>query len=143
MGIEENKALVEKWIDGFNKGNFDIVDEVFSDDFIAYHSTGFTVDREQYKSAIQNICTNVFPDTYRTIEDIIVTEDRAAEFHTWVGTQTGEWRNTPPTNKKIKVREMHFIRFKDGKISELRQYGDAYGMLYQLDITPWWEEKID
>ena len=143
MGIEENKLLIEKWVDEFNKKNFDVVDKIFTDNFSAYHSTGIVVDRQQYKSAIQNLSTNVFPDTYRTIEDVIVTEDRAALFMTWIGTNIGEWRDNPPTNKKIKVREIYYLRFENGKISENRAYGDAYGMLYQLGMTPWWEETID
>ena len=143
MGVEENKKLIEKWIDEFNKRNFAIVDEIFTDDFVAHHSTGLVFNREQMKAAIEGLSTNIFPDTYRTIEDVIVTEDRAALFMTWIGTQKGEWRDSPPTNKKIKVRELYFLSFKNGKISENRAYGDPYGMLYQLGITPWWEEKID
>ena len=143
MGIEENKKVIEEWVDEFNKGNFDIVDRVFTDDFTAHHSIGFVADKQQYRDSIKNLSTNVFPDIHRTIEDVIVTEDRAALFTTWIGTHTGEWRSAAPTGKKIKVREIYFLKFEDGRISENQAYGDSYGMLYQLGITPWWEEKVD
>lgn len=136
MSVEKNMGLIQRVHEEVNRGNFDVMDECFSDDFRAYHSSGMVVDRSGYKQAIKNLSTNVFPDIRRTIHDVIVTEDRAALFFTWTGTHTGEWRGKPPTGKKITVREIYFLRFKNDKITEYQAYGDAYGMYHKLGMTP-------
>ena len=87
--VKENKEVIEKWLNEVNKGNFDVMDEIFTNDFSAHHSIGFVVDRQRYKDAIKNLATNVFPDIHRTLVDTIVTDDRAAVFYTWTGTDTG------------------------------------------------------
>ena len=46
--VEENKALIYKLYDEYNKGNYDFYDECFSDDFIAYRPNA-TLDKAGYK----------------------------------------------------------------------------------------------
>ena len=134
MGIEENEALVRKVINETNKGNYDIIDECFADDFIRTRP-GSKVDRDGFKQFLL-IMYKGFPDTERTIVDLIVTEDRAAIYFTWTGTHTGEFMGFPATGKKIRVKEVYFMRFKDGKISEYRQFGDTNSMRQQLGAEP-------
>ena len=131
MSVEENKALIYKVYDEYNKENYDVYDECFADDFISIRHDGNTLDKESYKQFLIMIKTG-FPDIHRTMEDIIVTEDRAALYFTWTGTDKFEFQGRTPTGKLIKVKEVYFIRFKDGKISEYRQYGDTHSMRYQL-----------
>src|SRR3972149_2925542 len=123
MSIEQNKALIHKVIDEYNKGNYDVYDECFADDFVSYRSNGSVMDKKAYKEWLVSISSG-FPGMQRTIQDIIVTEDRAALYYTRTGTDNLQRQGRPPTGKMIKVKEGYFIRFKDGKISEYRQYGE-------------------
>ena len=131
MGIKENEALIRKVYDEFNKGNYDVVDEYYADNFVNFRHDGATQDRDGFKGFFAMV-KKLFPDIKRTIEDLIVTEDRAALFFTWTGTDSVGTDTRQPTGKQIKVREIYFMRFDNGKISEYRQYGDGYGMMFQL-----------
>ena len=131
---EENEALVRKVFNETNKGNYDIIDECFTDDFIRTRP-GHKADRDGFKQFLLTMYKG-FPDTERTIVDLIVTEDRAAIYFTWTGTHTGEFMGFPATGKKIRVKEVYFMRFKDGKISEYRQFGDTNSMRQQLGADP-------
>ena len=133
MGIEENKALIFKLYEEYNKGNYDFFDECVTDDFVAVSNIGTKRDIANYKRFLLTM-RDSFPDTQRKIEDVIVTDDRAALFFTWTGTWTGEVMGVPPTGKKDTVREIYFMRFKNGKISEYRQYGDSYGMMFNFGV---------
>jgi steroid delta-isomerase-like uncharacterized protein len=131
MSVEENKALLYKIYDEYNKGNYDVYDECFSDDFLSYRWDGNVLDKKAYKQMLLGF-QDSFPGIQRTIQDIIVTEDRAALYYTWTGTDNFTRQGRTPTGKLLNVKEIYFIRFKNGKISEYRQYGDAYGLGYQL-----------
>ncbi|MFC1900757.1 ester cyclase [Chloroflexota bacterium] len=131
MSVEENEAVIRKVYAEFNKGNYDVIDECYTDNFVNYRASGNTQDREGFKQFFL-MMKDGFPDMQRTIQDLIVTEDRAALFFTWTGTDQWEYQGRTPTGKEITVREIYFIRFDNGKISEYRQYGDAYGMMFQL-----------
>jgi predicted ester cyclase len=131
MPVEENKALIYKIYDEYNKGNYDVYDECFNDDFLSYRWDGNVLDKKAYKKMLLGF-KDMFPGIQRTIQDIIVTEDRAALYFTWTGKDNFTFQGRKPTGKLLNVKEIYFIRFKNGKISEYRQYGDAYGMGYQM-----------
>ena len=132
MGVEENKALIYKLYEEYNKGNYDFYDECFSDDFIAYRPNA-TLDKAGYKQFLLR-AKDGFPDIHRVIEDLIVTEDRAALYYIWTGTDRLVMEGRTPTGKIIKVKETIFMSFKDGKISEFRPYGDQHSMAHQLGM---------
>jgi predicted ester cyclase len=133
MSVEENKTLIYKIYDEYNKGNYDIYDECFANDFLSYRWDGNVLDKKAYKQMLLGF-KEMFPGIQRTIQDIIVTEDRAALYFTWTGKDNYTSRGHTPTGKLLKVNELYFIRFKNGKVSEYRQYGDAYGMAVQLGV---------
>jgi steroid delta-isomerase-like uncharacterized protein len=133
MGAKENEALIRKIYDEYNKGNHDAFDDSFSDDFKVIRHDGNILDKPTYKQFLTNVTTR-YPDMHRVIQDLIVTEDRAALYYSWTGTDSVGTAERPASGKKLEVKELYFIRFTDGKISEYRQYSDAYGMMVQLGV---------
>ena len=61
MGIEENEAVIRRVYDEINKGNYDIIDECFTDDFVNVTYIGETRDRDGFKQFLKNIDSG-FPD---------------------------------------------------------------------------------
>ena len=133
MSVEDNKTLIYKIYDEYNKGNYDVYDECFSDDFLSYRWDGNILDKKAYKQMLLGF-KDMFPGIQRTIQDIVVTEDRAALYFTWTGKDNFGIPRRTPTGKMLNVKELYFIRFKNGKVSEYRQYGDAYGLAVQLGV---------
>lgn len=136
MGIEENKATIRKVIDETNKGNFDVMDEYFTDNFVAYHASGFALDKRQYKQSITNLSTNKFPDMHITIEDVIAEGDRVMVRETVSGTQKEKYGNIAPTGKAITIPRLTIYRFQSEKVAELWYLSDMLAFYQQLGVLP-------
>ena len=133
MSVEQNKALIYHIYEELNKGNHDVIDECFCDDFISYREKEEPGDRKRFKQFLMNMDAG-FPDIQRTIQDLIVTDDRAALYFTWIGTDNLKHQGRTPTGKLIKVKEVYFVRFRDGKVSEYRHYSEPHHMAQQLGV---------
>jgi predicted ester cyclase len=133
MPAKENKAIIYKVYDEFNKGNYDVIDEYFSDNFTLVRHNGESLDREGFKQLLIDM-TKGFSDIQRNIENVVVSDDRGALFFMWEGTDKWEYEGRTPTGNRIKVREIYFVCFEDGKISEYWQYSDSCNLAYQLGM---------
>ena len=121
MSIEENKAVVLRFWEQFNKGNLEVMDECFADNFVRYAIDGTVMDREGYR----HMCTslfNTYPDIQATIGDMVGEGDKVAFYFTWSGTHKGESKGNPPTGKRFTMIEAYFTRFEGGKIVEFRNF---------------------
>lgn len=108
---EQNKARVLRTNDElFHKGNLDIADEVFADD---YRDRG----PEFIKTFVSDLRT-AFPDIKVTIEHLVAEGDMVAWQRTHVGTHQGEYMGIPATGKKITWRTMIISHVVDGKVVE-------------------------
>ncbi len=67
MSLEENKALVRRFIDSYNERKLDSIDDYVSPDYVDHTNN---VNREGLKQLIA-MGLNAFPDWYEKIEDII------------------------------------------------------------------------
>ena len=121
MSVEENKAIIKRFWEECNKGNYDIIDEVCADNFVNYRIDGTTMDREGYKQLFKFI-SKTSPDTQATIGEMVAEGDLVAFYFTLAGTNTGEFMGNPPTGKRFSMMECYFTHFKDGKITEFRNF---------------------
>lgn len=121
MSIEENKAVILRFWEQFNKGNLEVMDECFSDNFVRYAIDGTVMDREGYRQMCTRLL-NTYPDLQVTIGDIVAEGDKVAFYFTLSGTRKGESKGNPPTGKYFAMSEAYFSRFEDGKIVEFRNF---------------------
>ena len=76
-----------------------------------------------------------FPDLKFTVNDIIISGDKAAVLNTLTGTNTGEFMGMPATNKTVTVMGIDWLVFnKDNKCTEHWGYFDDMGMMQQLGL---------
>ena len=135
MGVEENKAIHRRvYEEIWNKGNLDIVDEIFDDDYI-YHPLPQRRGPEYYKEMYHNF-TGAFSDFHCEIEDIIAEGDKVMIRTTITGTHTGEYWGVAPTGKQISITEIACVRIKDGKIVEEWGFPDMFNLMQQLGAIP-------
>jgi steroid delta-isomerase-like uncharacterized protein len=136
MSIEENKAIVRRLFEELNKGNIDILDEIFAPDFINHHpAPSTTPDKEGVKQFIANM-HNTFPDYRWDVEDLIAEGDKVVYRFTMQGTDKGGLMGMPPTGKKVVAEAIGIQRFVNGKAVERWNIGDSLGMLQKLGIIP-------
>ena len=119
MSSEENKAIVRKYVEVYNKQNLELADNFVASDYV-------DPDYPQLQGLealkqMMNMFYKAFPDFHETIEDIIAEGDKVWVLFTYTGTHKGEWLGLAPTGKKIKCKAIDIYRIADGKIVEGRR----------------------
>jgi steroid delta-isomerase-like uncharacterized protein len=132
VGLEQNKALVRRWIEeGFNKRDVKIADDLFVQDFIV---NGQKIGREGLKQSMTRHLS-AFPDLRVAINEIIAEGGKVVIWYTVQGTQKGEFDGVPPTGKQVNWVGADLFRIEGGKIVEARFVDDSLGRLRQLGAT--------
>ena len=121
---EENKAIFRRVLEeGYNKGNLDVVNDLFADNFVS-HSSGQGINGpEGIKQQITRNRT-ASPDLQITIEDQIAEGDKVSTLWTLTGTNTGPSEFGPATGKKVTITGISYTRISDGKINEYNHSTD-------------------
>ena len=136
MSLEENKAIVRRFIEAYNKRNLDSLDEFMAPDYFDHtHQVG-----PEGVKQLMNMGFKAFPDWHETIEDIIAEGDKVWVRVTYTGTHTGEWRGLAPTGKKITAMAVDIYRIVNGKLVEYRNVTDSLYFLKQLGAIEYTEK---
>ena len=136
MSTEENKAIVSRLFEELNKGNLDILDQIFAPDFVNHHpAPGMPPDKEGVKQFIVTM-HNTFSDYKWNVEDLIAEGDKVVYRFNMQGTDTGGLMGMPPTGRKVVAEAIGIQRFANGKVVERWNIADSLGMLQQLGIIP-------
>ena len=127
MSLEENKSIVRRWIEAYNRRELDF------DAFIApnYVDHSNKVDREGLKQLL-NVGLTAFPDWHETIEDIIAEGDKVWVWLSYTGTHKGDFMGLPPTGKKITSQAVDIYRIIDGKLAEYWNVTDNLNIFKQI-----------
>lgn len=127
------KVIEEAW----NKGNLDVLDEVYTTDFVQ-HRTPFPdyEGLEAYKEYIAGT-REAYPDLQFTIEEIVVDGDTAVVWATFQGTHEGQSMMfpIPPTGKQVTMKLCSIGHWVEGKAVEEWVYADWLGLMQQLGFT--------
>jgi len=138
---ERNKAIIRRFIEAYNKRNFDVFEELVAADYVDH--THQTKGREDFKHLF-TLAFNGFPDWYEHIEEIIAEGDKVWVRVIATGTHTGEWNlfgvPLPPTGKKVTMEMVFIWRIIDGKLVEGREVDDSLDFLRQLGVVEYTEK---
>lgn len=135
---EQNIELTKHWLDEMDKGNFEIIDEICTEDFKCYFAwSSKPINREVYKQVMKGNLI-AFPDYNHTVEDVIAQGDKVVVRVTNRGTHEGRFDRIPPTSKEIQFSVISITRFVDGKAVEMWGEFDSLVLYRQLgwDVKP-------
>jgi predicted ester cyclase len=144
MPVEENRALLRRFIAELNKGEaaaLAAVDEICSGDFVQHNAYGEEVrGLENYKKRVADLC-RACPDLHFVVDDVVVEGDKVASRWTMTGTQMGDLHHAvdlPATGRKVTAQWIAIDRIEDGKFVESWEKFDTLGMMRQLgfELTP-------
>jgi steroid delta-isomerase-like uncharacterized protein len=137
MSLEENKAIVRRFIESYNKHNLDSFDEFLAPDFVdhTHQQQGLESLKEVFIEAYKG-----FPDLHETIEEIIAEGDEVWVRLTYSATHTGEYLGLAPTGKKITTMLIAIYRIVNGKIVEGRFFADQLAFLKPLGAIEYTEK---
>lgn len=116
----------------WSKGNLDLIEAVYSEDFIGHFPAGTVRGHAGIRSRVEAHRT-AFPDWTEVVDDIIADGDRVVTRLTSRGTNLGEFLGNPATGNRVEISEVCVHRFDDGKIVELWVYPDFRSMQRQLN----------
>ena len=144
MSLEENKAIIRRLFEAFNKHNPALLDKLMAPDFDDAPNTPFELrGLESYKK-FEAMFIKGFPDYHDTIEDIITEGDKVWVLGKVTGTHTGEWNflgtTFAPTGKKITWTAVNIYRIVGGKIVERKSVRDMLDFLKQLGVIEYTEK---
>ena len=118
MSVEENKALVRRFLEEQARGNLDVVDELLSPDFVDRSLLpGQGPTREDFKRALTEIL-DAFSIIDFTIQEQVAEGDTVITKYTERSIITGEFAGQPPTGTVENFEGIYIHRIADGKITE-------------------------
>src|SRR5215207_2505907 len=134
MSIEENKNIVRRYQEIYNKNELDRLTEVLSEDLLTPNiMPGIPPGLEGAKAA-HRIMLAGFPDYQTIIEDMVAEGDRVAARIKMTGTHTCDFMGIPPTEKRISFTGIYMVRITNGKIVEHWGEEDSVSLLQQLGV---------
>jgi predicted ester cyclase len=138
MGLEENKAVVQRLFDAINNGSLDELPQVVAPDVVDHNAVIFMQPEgpggveEGIRMLLQG-----FPDLRLTTQELLAEGDQVVARFTMSGTNTGDYRGIPaPTQQHFQSEAIAILRIADGRVAEVRGTADRLGMLTQLGILP-------
>jgi predicted ester cyclase len=137
MSLEENKAIVRKFIDAYNKQNFDLLDDLVAPDYVDH--TNHIQGLESLKQ-IMNMGIKGVPDWHETIEDIIAEGNKVWVRLAYTGTHTGELFGILPTGNKITTTAVDIYRIVNGKLAEYWNVTDKLGLYKPQGVIEYTEQ---
>ena len=118
MSVEENKALVRRFLEEQARGNLDVIDEVLSPDFVDRALLpGQGPTREDFKRAVTEIL-DAFSIISFTIEEQIAEGDTVVTKYTERSVIRGEFVGLAPSGTEENFQGIYIHRISDGKITE-------------------------
>jgi predicted ester cyclase len=126
MSTEENKAAVQKFIDGLNQQNGALLTEAATPEVAAEWTADLSDMYARMKDHHIDITTMVAEG------DVVAVKLATRGYH------TGELHGLPATGKPWTNRVYVFFHFVDGKIAEVDALPDAENIIKQIGgvITP-------
>jgi len=103
--------------------------------------TGVTLSGRE--AAVRHDYSNwaqAFPDSTAEVVNLIANEDWAVVEHIGTGTHSSNLRLGgrvyPPTRRRVEIRVLDIVQFRNGKAILIRNYYDVATMLFQLGVIP-------
>ena len=109
MSVEENKAVIHRWIEARNASDVETAVAQWADE-----------QQEWLRGAFDRF-TQAFPDIQVTVDELIAEGDKVALWFTLHGTHLGTYADVPATGKMIEWSGVDLYTVVNGKIAALKR----------------------
>jgi steroid delta-isomerase-like uncharacterized protein len=132
---EQNKGLVKRMYEAFEKGDFEAYKEVVAPEYAWYQPSRSTkpISREE-TIEFGKMLRNAFPDFAYSVEELIAEDDIVISRFIFRGTHEGEFQGIPATGNKVEMSGFMMTRIENGKLVEDKEEADQLGMMMQLGM---------
>jgi len=132
---EQNKEIVQRCFEEFNKGNLEIFNELLAPDYYMYSPSNNPkpMSREEQIEA-EKMTFRTFPDLNLRIEKLFAVGDSVIIWGIVTGTHQEEFQGISATGNKIEFGNIIIMSLKNGKIVEAREEPNWLAMMQQLGM---------
>jgi C-1 hydroxylase len=134
VSTTENKALVLRLIEAWNRGDIAAMSQLWSP-VMVHHGRSGQLSAEETAAEMTRFMT-AFPDLRMDVHSIVAEGDLVATRLTVHATHSGEYMGIPPTGRKVSCALMGQLRIVDGVVVDHWGVADAFGMLLQIGLLP-------
>ena len=134
MSEQHKKRVRETFEQIWNHGNFAVIDERFSADYVGHSAT--EIHGPQGAKQFAAMMRGAFPDFQYTVEDEISEGDRVVQRWTVRATHEGAFQGIPPSGKRVTITGISIYRVANGKLVEGWTNADMLGLMQQLGAVP-------
>jgi steroid delta-isomerase-like uncharacterized protein len=113
MTIENNKAIIRKWIEAWMSGDLSSLETIFAQN---YTVNGVLIGIEGVKQAVKFL-HSAFTALSFELAEMVAEEDKVVARWKVQGTHIGEFMGVPPTGKQLGLHGINIYRIVDGKIA--------------------------
>jgi predicted ester cyclase len=138
MSAENNKAVIVRIWEGWNRGDLDQLSPQLASAHYFLHSPLLGDIQGDFLTELLKawkLEKGTFPDYQDKIERVISEGDFVAAFFTFSGTFSNECMGNPPNNRKIVLPWAQLNRFEGDKLAETWNYYDTLNWFRQLNIV--------
>lgn len=141
MGLEENKAVVRRYIEaGVNAHDAAVIEELVHPDVVIHYGERTAHGRDAYHER-KAAGVRAFPDWRVTVESLISEGDLVALRGTIQATHRGHLDAgpqgvIPPTTTPVTTTQQVMARVQDGQIVEMWVERDGLHLLRQIGALP-------
>jgi len=132
---EENKAVIRRLTEEFDKKNFAIVEELSTPSAIFHYPGNEPWDREA-QQGFYKAFSAAFPDHQHTIEEQIAEGDKVVTRWTIRGTHNGDLQGIAPTGRQVTIDATVINHMVGGKIQVHRVFYDMLGVMQRIGAIP-------
>ncbi len=137
MQADDNKALVRRRFELFDRGNLGVFDELFASDYV-FHVPG--VEKPLSRAEMQQFYKALYlaiPDLRHTLVEQIAEGDKVVTRWTATGTHRGgPLFGVANSGRQITLRGINIYRIVGGLLAESHVSWDMLGLLQQLGSLP-------
>ncbi len=128
--IEENKAIVRRWVEEvFNQHRLDSVEHLKIDGYIDWNPYPNQQSALAGFKSVLAAFFDAFPDFRYEVGEELGERDSIVCIGTWRGTHTGPLMGLPPTGKRVSGRRIDVVRISGDKMTERWGTGNELKMI--------------
>ena len=141
MSSEESKALMHRFIEGWNSGDMEtlnsVIDETVDANFVNHSAANPEEGRgPDGVKAVFGAFREAFPDGRTTIEAMVAEGDTVVSRWTFHGTHENKFAGVAATGRQVSLSGINIDRIVDGKFVERWYEMDRMGLMQQLGVIP-------
>ncbi|MGH2923787.1 MAG: ester cyclase [Solirubrobacterales bacterium] len=131
-----NKAIVEALVSAIDEGDEASVRAIVDESLVSHGALGDVHGADGFIGVMLQNVRRGFPDAHVEAVAIVSEGDMASFRLDGSGTHLGSFLGVEPTGKTIRIRGIHHVRIRDGRIVEHWQGPDILAMLLDMGLFP-------